>query len=351
MRDSPTLWRYIDSNPPHGAYLNSLAKSKHVPLVVQYTDSHRRYRNNVSDDLRLFMEAAFGQVHPWQSVVINLNSELSGALFNRLVQSPAPLLEELEITGTMSDLVGFGHMDRLLDGAAPRLRHLTLADILISWDSGILSPLLTLDVTEEHTPIGPAAFQLARIMRDCPLIVELNIECSIMAIEEVDVVPIGVQSIELPSLKVLSLHITPVALGSILQVIRIPNCTQFHIFSEIPASNNFLGATGHLVPVLSAILLSAEFIEICLSATQLDYNVYQDDRNLFRVMLDSKWERQDASPLSTLAWILDRIHPLPSSIPIELSINGNNLPLTELLASLRPYPIIALNIRHSGRSN
>ncbi|KAG9026186.1 hypothetical protein FRB95_009328 [Tulasnella sp. JGI-2019a] len=346
VRNSPILWRHINSNQPRSAYLNSLARSKDALLVVKYTGSQWRFLYEVSEDLKLFMETACGQVHRWQSATLLMDTkpELSGALFDHLAQNPAPLLEKLDIDGTLAHFPsGSGHMNHLFGGVAPSLRHLTLKRILISWDSGFLSHLLTLTVMN-HMLIRPTASQMARIMHDCPLIVELGIECSRGLVEEGNIVPIGVQLIELLALKVLSLHLTPIALNYILQVIRIPNCTQFHIISEIPADNIFSGATDHLIPVLAAVLHSAEFIEIYLSATHLDYTARQNNRNLIIIMLGCEGEQGDESPLSTLGWMLDHIHSPSLSIPIELSINAQGLPLAELFASFQPYPITAFKI-------
>ncbi|KAG9010774.1 hypothetical protein FRB94_009855 [Tulasnella sp. JGI-2019a] len=357
VMDSPTLWRYIDSNQPCEAYLNSLARSKGAPLVVEYSGSQwRLWREDshaVTKDLKLFINAVCREVHRWQSASLAMDEDprFRRAIIDQLAHSPAPLLEKLEVSGTR--VLGFGTIRELFNEVAPRLRHIKMTDICIPWESGLFSGLRTLVVTG-HSFTRPTVFQLARIMRDCPLLVELRIGCFSTPDEADDTGQIRVQSIELLVMKTLSLELDPIALNFILQAIHIPACTRFHITSRIPTGSIFSGATDHLIPVLSSMLLSADFIDIRLSATQFDYEAHHDKKNaqpLFSVSLDSLRNGQDASPSISLAWILDRIHPSTPPIPVNLSVNAWGLPLNELFTSLRPYLVTTLSVRDDGRRN
>ncbi|KAG8998387.1 hypothetical protein FRB94_009854 [Tulasnella sp. JGI-2019a] len=273
------------------------------------------------------------------------------ALIDYLAHSPAPLLEELQVIGI--GRAGFEKMPNVSHRVAPCLRHIELTDIYVPWESGLLSHLHTLVITG-HSFNGPTTFRLARIMRDCQLLIELRIGCFSTPDGAGETGPIGAQSIELLAMKTLYLELDPIALNSTLQAIRIPACTRFHIPSPIPTGNVFSGVTNHLIPVLSPMLLSVDFIDIRLSTNQLAYEACYGNRNSqssFSVSLNSLWSEQDASPLSTLMWMLGHIHPSSLPIPVKPSIDTQSLPLGELFTTLRPYPITTLSVRDDGHQN
>ncbi|KAG9010789.1 hypothetical protein FRB94_009870 [Tulasnella sp. JGI-2019a] len=352
---SPTLWCYIDSNQSRGAYLNSLARSKGAPLVVDYRGYQGRAGNlDLKRELKLFIDSVCGQLHRWQSASLQIDRDpkLSSALASHLACSPAPLLEELVINGIQSPLTStFGDIDHLFGGVAQRLRHVELRHTSIPWNWGFLSHLHTLTIIADrfHT-----ASHTAQILRGCPLLTELRLHMDSSQREDDVMVP-GVPPIELQAVKVFALHLGTRALNHILQMVRIRNCTQFHISSsELPMSNIFSGATSHLIPVLTRLLSSADFIDIYLSTTQLTYKSYPvGDWNLPPLLISfyCPAAMPGTSLLGTLAWMLDHVHTSLPSIPVKLSIVALGLPLIELFDSLQLYPVINFSAQDDGRGS
>ncbi|KAG8885833.1 hypothetical protein FRB98_001614 [Tulasnella sp. 332] len=278
---------------------------------------------------------------------------LSGALMRYLITSPTPLLERLGVTdGEARYPPGFRWVDAFSQKVAPRLRHLELRDFLLLWDSSLLSHLHSLHVYGDASSVGPTTSQMVQILKACPDLVHLVINCYMTGLEDETTIPIDFQPIELPDLKVFSLRLDPTGLQYILQVTHIPACARFYISGPLPTENIFSGDIDHHIPIFLPIIASANSIYIHLGAIELSYRACAAEDSsphvLFSVQLKHQFSILEGSYWSTLTWMLDHIHPPSLSIPVALSIETPSLPLTQLFTQLWAYPVTSLSIMGNG---
>ncbi|KAI0044072.1 hypothetical protein FA95DRAFT_1523422 [Auriscalpium vulgare] len=97
------------------------------------------------------------------------------ALMERLTSAPAPELEKLQL-GTSSEALHALPQD-FLAGAAPRLRHLCLRNVVrtIHWTSGLLRGLTSLDVAVDQSAPSPSLDTVLDALRNMP-----RLECLAM---------------------------------------------------------------------------------------------------------------------------------------------------------------------------
>ncbi|KAG9029748.1 hypothetical protein FRB95_004950 [Tulasnella sp. JGI-2019a] len=148
MHNTSSLWAYVSTNHRDMVNLECLARSDQVSLRVLLNCPVFRRVARHGFETKIFQE-----VHRWKC------ADISGT-FMELVHQPAPLLERLEIEGNME---GAPVAYNLFCGSASRLRHLTLTNIIIPWDSSLLSHLKTLRI-RYHQNYSPSVQQVVHVL-------------------------------------------------------------------------------------------------------------------------------------------------------------------------------------------
>ncbi|KAG9029714.1 hypothetical protein FRB95_004963 [Tulasnella sp. JGI-2019a] len=311
MHNAPSLWAYISSYHPYGANLECLARSGQVPLYLSLDD---RTLYDPSRQARIFQE-----VHRWKSVEM---SEMTVAILKNLEQRLAPLLEKLYILGDMETALN------LFCGSAGRLRHLTLVNIRIPWESGLLSRLWTLRINYTYGD-GPSARQVLHVLQSCPGLTSFELHLP-PDLHPGSILP-GTFTVELPRLNHLSIRVHSLMTEHLLQRIRIPSCKNFDVDQAEATGPTFSTAMKHLIPSLSSILLAVSRVNISITLDTLRYNATakidedhekEDNSNLDQfIHIQVSCNRfTDAFILETLFWLVDNLHSPSISSPISLII-------------------------------
>ncbi|KAG9025410.1 hypothetical protein FRB95_010206 [Tulasnella sp. JGI-2019a] len=327
VHNTPSLWAHIHSNNPHMFSLESLARSGEVPLHISFFDLD----NTVYEDYAVYEDfkmKIFREVHRWKSIEM---SAVNWELLKELEQQSAPLLEKLVVWGDRKTEAGTLNLFR---GSASRLRHLTLGDITIPWESNLLSGLRTLSISRSQGDC-PSAQQVMHILQSCPDLTSFNLR-----LPEIHPGPILLEhsAVELPRLEYLSINIHPLMADHLLQRMRIPSCKIFDIGQYGATKPIFSAAMKHLIPSLSSILLAACRVNIRITPNVLEYKATteidedddeeEEDGDLVQrihiqvfgdgLANDSAWE--------TLSWLVDNVHTPSFSSPVSLEIRGITSP-------------------------
>ncbi|KAG9039933.1 hypothetical protein FRB95_004405 [Tulasnella sp. JGI-2019a] len=309
--DAPSLWAYIRTDRSRAVNLEYLARSGQAPLHISLN----------SLDLRCeeFKTKIFQEVHRWKSI------EMSGMTMEHLEeleQWPAPLLERFYL--------GYGHnIERALNpfgGSASRLRHLTLFDVRIPWESDLLSRLRTLEIS--HDEDGPSMQQVVHILRSCPDIISFKLRLPLGL--NPGPMPLTTSIIDLPQLEHLSIVVHPLMTEHLLQRMRVPRCKIFNVNQPRATGPILYAAMEGLIPSLSSILLAASGLRISIASASLQYTATtemdEDDEDQEQrdgeIHIQASGD-QFASPfaLETLSWLLDNVHTPSFSPPVSLIIS------------------------------
>ncbi|KAG8987587.1 hypothetical protein FRB93_004459 [Tulasnella sp. JGI-2019a] len=315
--NTPSLWAYISSAHPHRATLECLARSDQALLRIFLNYCSLNYGNAGDLNTRILEEG-----HRWKTVELH-NVEMD--MLKKLEQRAAPLLERFLAradAGMVHDTVN------LFGGSASRLRHLTLINIRIPWDSGLLLRLRTLYI-DCHQGDNPSAQQVVHALQSCPDLTRFRLNLS----PKVHPGPIPPETfpIELPRLEYLDISVHPLMTEHLLRRMRIPSCKRFSVEDVEATGPTFSATMAHLNPSLSSILRAAKDVSINIDGNSLDYKAtttvegvwYKgevDDLAQYIHIRASGNRFTGDFVLDTLSWLLDNVHTPSFISPVYLHI-------------------------------
>lgn len=251
-QDAACLWAgNVNAQQPPSFVRAAIKNSKRHPLVVQC------FMDNSQPEYEASLEIC-GELHRWRSA--NLTA-YNPAHFDVLAYSGAPSLKSL----TMSAIARTGIPIRLFGGVAPQLEELSLRNVLIDWNSPVLSGLrsIELDLT-----IGPSPFQFLRALQSSPNLVTLILSNSSFAVTS-DTSTFS-EPIDLIRLRRLRLHLCPDDVVRLcLEKLRCPFLADFHVQVPSVASNTFITSYARFVdPFLQRSAVFANRMEVVASMAQ-----------------------------------------------------------------------------------
>ncbi|KAG8998366.1 hypothetical protein FRB94_009875 [Tulasnella sp. JGI-2019a] len=330
--NTPSLWAYISSDHPDRTNLECLARSDQAPLHIYFN-----FHDAICQEFRTKI---FQEVHRWKSAELLY---VPKEFLEELEQRQAPLLERLDVKGDGQD----SETRNLFHGNASRLRHLTLLDIEIPWDSNLLSLLTALHIRTHYLSVQ----QVAQVLQSCPDLTSSKL--FLPPDLRPGPIPLEAPIVELPRLEHLAMRVHPLVTEHLLRRMRIPSCKSFDVDHAEATSPTFTAAMSHLIPSLSSILLAATKVSIAIGSTGLGYKATakinedsngddEDDEDGMLVQLihiQASGDRFTHGPaVETLSWLLDNVHTPSFSPPISLTI-------LELDSS---YPLILIMERLSS---
>lgn len=252
--NTPLLWTNIHSTQSEPGYRTALKRSKESPLDIVYREQPYR----PEESARAFVAAICEEAGRWRSIRVEVNGQPSNAVewfFRTLPKLPATV--HLETLCIECNLAGQNRasLEDAFNGQTPRLRHLSITGLPILWNSRLLRNLQTLKLSYLDI-LGPSASQVAKILQDCPKLVELNLD-----FPESDTTPVpnDLSIISLPQLLGLDITLSPKTTEYILKRVRVPKCERL-VVRDMPwdrASNLLSDELGHMVPILKRALQAA----------------------------------------------------------------------------------------------
>ncbi|KAG8997379.1 hypothetical protein FRB93_000383 [Tulasnella sp. JGI-2019a] len=251
---TPSLWAFIHSTYPRSVHSIILEKSKGSPLHVKLEGLQPGPLDPA--DVSSFLEPIYGEVHRWQTAHLKFAYPRPIGTLKRIESSAAPSLVDLVID--CRDSVTHTPETSILQGGTKRLRHLALYEVPIPWTSSLLLQLKSLTIFG-YNVCGPSEGEAVSILRGCPDLVELHLSYSECI---VDMQPIAMTLISLPSLATLKLHVPSHIQETLLTRMRIPACRKIQLWNYSPKI--VTEATHHLAPVLHSIMRSVSVISITL---------------------------------------------------------------------------------------
>ncbi|KAG9034643.1 hypothetical protein FRB95_012963 [Tulasnella sp. JGI-2019a] len=316
---TPSLWAYINSTHPHRANLECLARSDQALLRIFLNYHPLRYKEIEDLNPRIFE-----QVHRWKTVELH---SVDMDMLTELEQQAAPVLERFLLQadpGMVEETVN------LFGGSASRLCHLTLININIPWESGLLSRLRTLHIDHQHEG-GPSARQLVHVLQSCPELTWFKLYLSPEA--HPGSIPPETFPIELPRLQYLVIKVHPLMTEHLLRRMRIPSCKGFCVEEVEAIGPTFSAAMAHLNPSLSSILRVVKDVHIKINSNSLDYKAtttveedgYEDglDGSAECIYIRASGDRFTSDfVLETLSWLLDNVHTPSSLSPVYMQISS-----------------------------
>ncbi|KAG8982304.1 hypothetical protein FRB93_008179 [Tulasnella sp. JGI-2019a] len=243
--ETPSLWARISSSYTDEMNIAAILRSKEHSLRVNFN-----FRDSGHEDA--FFDIARREVCRWQSAEFEVGRNSTLAALRDLVSLSAPRLERLEIDcREIGKNLSVGEGLDIFGGGADCLRHVSLLDFPIPWNTLLLSRLETLAIQTCYTP-GPSTSEITDILRRCPKLRTLQLIYS----DQVDIrvsgaPPPEAEPIHLPFLTSCCLDFNNVkALNRVMSSVRIPACTQFYLHCDMLPSNNFSNGSSHLTPAL-----------------------------------------------------------------------------------------------------
>ncbi|KAG9028695.1 hypothetical protein FRB95_006169 [Tulasnella sp. JGI-2019a] len=336
--ETPFLWTFIHSAHPRSPYSTTLAKSKGLPLRIKLEDVDPGPSYLVDPEISRFLASIYKEVHRWRAVELDFQSCDSFQTIKHIQSLAAPYLEELVIDLTYCNYAADMELEALLEGGTPRLRYLTLYDVPLLWTPRLLFRLRYLTIVG-YTVLGPSEGEAANILRECPDLVELYLHCHNSTI---DLEPIPMTPIDLPSLAALNLGVPPGMLGALLTLIRIPACRTLRIWEreQERTPKIITEATRHLAPVIQSITHSVPVLSIELEGARVAVNA--GIRSTTRLQLHF---RQD-SLKDIFTWILGDSYSDPSLPEISLSAKYHE---GDIMTALEELPSVSkLNVEGAG---
>ncbi|KAG8958494.1 hypothetical protein FRC03_009093 [Tulasnella sp. 419] len=162
-RSTPRLWGYLPGGRHPDQLEGQLRCSKGAPL-------HIRFKTFVEYPELPYMEMVLPHIPRWQSASI---IGLPRNYCTRLAAETAPLLETFVMTTFVTP--SFTHPVNLFQGHAPRLHHLEIPTLPISWSSPILSGLTFLSILAFDGSAIPTGPQFHSVLSACPELEEIHI--------------------------------------------------------------------------------------------------------------------------------------------------------------------------------
>ncbi|KAG8985270.1 hypothetical protein FRB93_005920 [Tulasnella sp. JGI-2019a] len=296
------------------ANVECLARSNQVPLhiLLRYPIFHHLACHE-------FKTKILQEVHRWKCAEISVTSV-------ELFHQPAPLLEILEIEGNME---GAPVACNLFGGSASRLRHLTLVNIIIPWDSSLFSHLRTLRIRHVQN-YSPSVQQIVHVLQSCPDLTTFDLH--LRPELHPGLIPLEASTVELPRLEHLSIRVHPLMTEHLLRRMRIPSCKIFHIINVEATGPTLSSSINHLIPSLTSILLTASMMNIDITSSTLEYEatveVDEDDEgeggNTSKpIIIHASGDQfTEEFVLKTLSWLVDNLHTPSITSPVSLNIRG-----------------------------
>ncbi|KAG8992886.1 hypothetical protein FRB94_011211 [Tulasnella sp. JGI-2019a] len=322
MDNTPSLWAYLSSSYPLPANFECLARSNQAPLHISFNYRWLKYEGG-----RELYTKIFEEVHRWKTVKLH---NVTIEALNKLENWAAPLLETLDVQWNLETTL---RTINLFCGSASRLRHLTLININIPWDSNLFSRLRTLHIYH-YQIYSPSAQEVVQVLQSCPGLTRFRLHLP----PEVHPGPIPLETpiIELLQLDYLSLRVHPLMTEHLLRRMRTPSCKYFSIDHAKATGPTFSAAMDHLNPSLSSILLAARKVDIVIKCNALDYKATAkidkdeyDNESRMRdgdlaqyIRIQASGDRStDELALGALSWLLDNVHTPSFSLPVSLRIS------------------------------
>lgn len=170
IEDTPILWSVIQSEDSSAVVTRALQRSKNHPLKVYYNSILNGMRGLLSAEE--FAAKVGDHLRRWSYARIIANRDI--AALEEVLQSPAPLLEHLNLSGLCSVTPGLLSLD-LLHGRAKKLGRLSIYGVSIrNWDTALFSRLHTLVISALGNP-QPSSQQLLAMLHASPLLEHLTI--------------------------------------------------------------------------------------------------------------------------------------------------------------------------------
>ncbi|KAG9030707.1 hypothetical protein FRB95_003609 [Tulasnella sp. JGI-2019a] len=243
VKHSPILWGYAHSEHTTEEVEMALRRSKDALIDVVYI--HR--------DDGSYLEAVLEERSRWRSITYVTYSE---RLFAHLNQGGFECLEDADIVNF--SILGPIRLDNLFGQQPPKLRHLKLFNILVTWDSDIFSHLDTLDLTVDEFGGGPSTEQVITMLHASPGLTSLRLRCY----ESRPGAPYSPTIINLPRLHTLALDLPVWKAGQLFACLDIPLCRRFDFLFARNASEIFYTGGDN---ILSSMLRSATEIYLDIS--------------------------------------------------------------------------------------
>ncbi|KAG8998603.1 hypothetical protein FRB93_013535 [Tulasnella sp. JGI-2019a] len=304
MHHTPSLWAYICSDHPREPILECLARSGQAPLHISL-NAFDLYRQELRTKI-------FREVHQWKTV------EMSGMIvggFEELEQRPALLLEKFCIRYRRDIRKAFN----LFHGIAARLRHLSLFNIRIPWESDLLSRLRTLEIS--NNSYGPTTQQVVNALRLCPDLTTFKLQLPPGL--HPGPMPLAASTIDLPQLGHLSIRVHPLMTEDLLRLMHIPTCRIFDV-NQVKATGPTLSAGMEgLIPGLSSILLAVDEKEYFVDGCEEEEKEKENGGVTQCISIQASGDQfTSVFGFETLTWLLDKVHTPSFSLPVLLRISG-----------------------------
>lgn len=318
---SPSLWAVIHSHDNAPVVRKALRNSKNHPLLVYALFWSSRGPPGLLLP-REFVREVEPHLHRWRFA--RIESWVPVLELQEVLESPAPLLEKLEI-------VLYGHASIAIRGLnlsadkMGRLQHLHISNTSIrQWSSSLFGGLRSLEISR---PLNqPTTRQLLHVIQDCPQLQALDLNG--FAGDET-AIPCSNSTICLPMLKRLRFRGRDQdQLCTIVSHIAAPACTELRLecsFEEIPNPKPFLipYSLHHYYPSLIRNLIEAEEVVLCVGrsrvifgeASQINYQKPElsPHPSFFIKLLD-------LPPLEPLTWVTTAFRLVLESRHITLKI-------------------------------
>ncbi|KAG9028694.1 hypothetical protein FRB95_006168 [Tulasnella sp. JGI-2019a] len=330
VSETPPLWAFVHSEQPRSIYSTALAKSKRLPLRIEFQDLQSE------DEISYFLNSIYEEVHRWQVVELEFRNPYSFQTLKRIESSSALSLEDLVVDCHDCNIDIDIRSITLLQGGTKRLRRLSLYRVPILWTSSLLFQLRYLTIVGYNVR-GPSEAEAATILRGCPDLVELNFHYTEFVWK---IQPTPMAPIDLPSLVKLNLYVPPHIMEAILALIRIPACRKLVITGQARFSTIFPKAIHHLAPILHSIVRSAPAISIKSLNSYVMVQANDDTTTFLRLNFQADWL------MDILEWSLGDPHLGPSLPAISFSaehFQGDLITVLEKLPS-----VTGLNLGEGG---
>ncbi|KAG9037806.1 hypothetical protein FRB95_004093 [Tulasnella sp. JGI-2019a] len=348
---TPSLWTSVHSDHPSQFYLTSLTRSRGAPLHVTYTDEYTGEDNEEREEEHLlsYLDAIGMEIRRWQSAEIIVPCRRFENLLKGLQNAPAPLLEILDLD--CSRTRGLCVVD-LFRGIAGRLRHLSLKEVGVPWESKLLSQLRTLELISTDIA-GPSTVQVMRILEACPDLVKL---CLNFRQSNPGVTPLNGHPIHLPGLEGFDVDLHTETIQHILSYIRIPNCKAFAVSGKSGRGALFSASTEHLLHMFTKSIASADEVVIRTYPNEVFYSGVAAGLNpntrgpIVPIAVGHKDNDGPEAVFNTLIWLLDHLHLQSTPLPVTLSIGNVSTPypILPVLDRLSPS-LTSLDLHVTGK--
>ncbi|KAG8913568.1 hypothetical protein FRC00_002121 [Tulasnella sp. 408] len=214
INGTASLWASIDFLDPTAITSAAISRAAGYPLnIIAVPPGPISVASRAPDGLEEFTNTAMALSTRWRSIQIVVpSSETALAIMN----TPAPLLQSLELKSITKCRLQFEEGAILFQGTGPQLRGLGLHGVAIPWDSYLLRDLRYISISNMEE-LSPSRTEILGILRACPGLVEL----------ELSLEPAGGRKKETPftltELRSLSLSLSTRSTFKLLKPIHLPS--------------------------------------------------------------------------------------------------------------------------------